>query len=161
MLEMALSHQLQAASGNQAAERDPSVEYPSSWAALRLPHAVLEGVMLHLPLCVGSPFSKYFLGFLEICLWFPKSLASSSPHTHTPLLSLLWVTDATAFSKDWHLDPFTATRHIWQAPVNLRPPLCFPRKEMEPWLHKGIYGFAVFIYLSAIPWAVFCTLMDQ
>lgn len=50
MLEMALSHQLHTASGNQAAECDPGVEYPSSWAALCLPHAALEQVMLHLPL---------------------------------------------------------------------------------------------------------------
>lgn len=79
MLEMALSHQLQAAPGNGAAEHDPGVEYPSSWAALCFPHAVLKSVMLHLPRWVGSPFPKYFLGFSEISLQLPNSLAGSSP----------------------------------------------------------------------------------
>lgn len=40
MLEMTLSHQLQAAPGNGAAECDSGVEYPSSWV-LCFPHAVL------------------------------------------------------------------------------------------------------------------------
>lgn len=48
LLEVTLSHQLQVALGNGAAECEPGVEYPSSWAALCFPHAVLGRVMLHL-----------------------------------------------------------------------------------------------------------------
>lgn len=90
MLEMTLSHQLRAAPENRAAECDPGVEYPSSWDALCFPHAVLGRVMLHLSCWVGSPFSKYFLGFSGISLWLPQLLAGTSPHPSHFSLALRW-----------------------------------------------------------------------
>lgn len=87
---MTLSHQLRAAPENRAAECDPGVEYPSSWDALCFPHAVLGRVMLHLSCWVGSPFSKYFLGFSGIFLWLPQLLAGTSPHPSHFSLALRW-----------------------------------------------------------------------
>lgn len=130
---MTLSHQLQAAPGNRAADRDPGVEYPSSWAALCFPHAVLGRVMLHLPHWVGSPFSKYFLGFSGISLWL---LTHWQVLPHILLLSLLQSAGANALHKEGHLDPFTATPCVQQAPVSLEPPLLFPRTETGSWLCK-------------------------
>lgn len=137
MLEMTLSHQLQAAPGNGAAESDPGVKYPSSWAALCFPHAVLGRVMLHLPCWVGSPFSKYFLGFSGISLWLPHSLAGSS---HIPLLSLLPSVRANALHKG-HFDPVTAAPCVQQAPVSLKPSLLSSGTENGRWLYKAPVGF--------------------
>lgn len=61
MLEMTLSHQLQAAPENRAAECDPGVKYPSSWDALCFPHAVRKG---HATFAMLGwvPIFKIFLG---------------------------------------------------------------------------------------------------
>lgn len=160
---MTLSHQLQAAPENRAAECDPGVKYPSSWDGLCFPHAVLGRVMLHLPCWVGSPFSKYFLDFSGISLWLPQLLAGTSSHPSCFSLAFRWCQCSPQKRVPWPL-------HCW--------PLCsagssgsevssafFPRTERFPnrmlAVQEGICGFAVFFYFSAVSQAVFWVLVDH
>lgn len=135
---MTLSHQLQAATGNRAAECDPGVKCPSSWDALGFPHAVLGRVMLHLPCWLGPHFQNFFCTSQES----PSgSLSYWQALHHIPLASPLHSDGANALHKEGLLDPFTAGPCIQQVPVSLKFLLLFSQDRIRMLaVQEGISG---------------------